>query len=275
MGCHYALASGEKEEVAAAIREHYLPASSGDPAPETKPGLVVGLADRLDSLVGLFAAGLEPTGSKDPFAQRRAALGLVGNLIHWGSEFDLGKGIQAAAEKLPISASPDIQRNCREFIIERLRNYLLDEKGAPFHIVDAVLAEQGHNPCSAARSVEELTSWTQRDDWEHILDTFARCVRILRGIDEEFSVDAGIFESEEEGNLYKALQNAEKQDRQIGSVDDFLKAFLPLIPFITSFFDEVMVNAEDENLRRNRLGLLQRIAALPRGSVDLSRMEGF
>ncbi len=89
MGYYYALNSGESDSVAVAIKEHYAPASAGDPGPKTKPGLVVGLADRLDSLAGLFAAGLAPTGSKDPFAQRRAALGLVSNLIDWSINLDL------------------------------------------------------------------------------------------------------------------------------------------------------------------------------------------
>jgi glycyl-tRNA synthetase len=275
MGYHYALQSGEMEDVAVAIREHYLPTSSGDPAPETKPGLAVGLADRLDSLVGLFAAGLEPTGNKDPFAQRRAALGLVGNLIAWEMDFDLRSGIDAAADQMPIPVTDGAKEDCLTFIVERLRHYLLDEEGYSYHVVDAVLAAQGHNPASAAQAVDELEGWIQQEDWEETLDAFARCVRILRGVEEEYAVKAEHFEEDIEREFYQALQRAEAQERQPGSADDFLSAFFPLKPYITRFFDSVMVNAEDEDLRKNRLALLQRVAALSEGVAVLSRLEGF
>ena len=125
MGCYYALNSGESEEVAQAVYEHYLPRYTGDALPGSLPGLVVGLADRLDTLAGLFAAGLAPSGNKDPFAQRRAALGLVQNLIGWNLSFDLRFALQIAASRLPVESTPESQAAVLDFIIERLRNSLL------------------------------------------------------------------------------------------------------------------------------------------------------
>ena len=274
MGRYYALNSGEPKEVAEAIYEHYLPRHAGDVTPKTRPGLVVGLADRLDTLTGLFAAGLAPTGSKDPFAQRRAALGLVQNLIVSNIDFDLIAAISEAASLLPVSLHPEDQKACLEFIIERQRNLLL-EQGERYDVVDAILAAQGNNPASASQGVKALSTWVARPDWNAILPAYARCVRITRDLTERQPLEADLLVEEAEKNLFAALLAAEKTPRKAGSVDDFLNAFQPMIPPIDRFFDLVLVMAEDHTLRRNRLGLLQRIAALADGVADLSRLEGF
>jgi glycyl-tRNA synthetase len=128
--------------------EHYLPRFSGDALPQLKAGLAVGIADRLDTLAGLFAAGLAPTGARDPFAQRRAALGLVQALIAQDLDFDLDQALkQVAIPALPIPASAENQAACLQFIVERLRNLLL-EQGFRYDVVDAVLSGTGANPGS-------------------------------------------------------------------------------------------------------------------------------
>jgi glycyl-tRNA synthetase len=274
MGRYYALDSGEPELVAEAIFEHYLPRHAGDQIPQTCPGLVVGLADRMDSLVGLFAAGLAPTGAKDPFAQRRTALGLVGNLIAWGTDLDLRPVIKSAAAQLPFEAPPASQRACLNFIVERLRHQLLDQDN-PYDVVDAVLAAQGHNPARAAGAVEELNQWVTREDWHEILPAYSRCVRITRDYEQRFTFDLSKTTQEPERELYHALDKAEATPRDPGSVDDFLNAFLPMIPTINRFFDDVLVMVEDDEIRRNRLALLQRISHLADGVADMSKLEGF
>ena len=276
MGREYALHSGESEAVAVAIFEHYLPRSADDAAPTTKPGLLVGLADRLDSLVGLFAVGLVPTGNKDPFALRRAALGLVGNLIVWSLPFDLRAAVEAAAENLPLKADQEAQQNCLTFIAERLRNIFLDQ-GYPHDVVDAIIAAQGHDPARAAVAVEQLSQWVKRKDWETILPAYARCVRITRTVDggQRSTVNPELFEHDSERALWDALQTAEAAERAPGSVDDFLNALVAMIPAIDRFFEDVLVMAEDEAVRENRLALLRGIAALADGVADMSRLEGF
>ncbi len=274
MGKYYALSSGEEPSVAEAIMEHYLPRFAGDLSPKTLPGLAVGIADRLDTLIGLFAAGLAPSGNKDPFAQRRAGLGLVQNLVNWNLDFNLREALQETAQFLPIPATDDHLRACRDFIVERLRNWL-QEKGYPYDVVDAVLAEQGDNPAAAAQAVSQLTEWVNRSDWHEILPAYARCVRITRDIAERYPIQPALFTLPAEKALYEAVCQAEKQSRQTGSVDDFLNAFLPMIPSINRFFEEVLVMTEDAQQRQNRLGLLQSIRALANGVADLSRLEGF
>jgi glycyl-tRNA synthetase len=274
MGRFYARRSGESEAVSQAIFEHYLPRYAGDSVPGSKAGLAVGMADRLDSLSGLFAAGLAPSGNRDPFAQRRAALGLVQNAIAWELDFDLRPALQAAAAHLPLQASPESQAAALDFIVERLRNALLDE-GAKYDVVDAVLAAQGYNPYRSAQAVRQLSAWVARPDWNSILPAYARCVRITRNLQGSFTVSSEDFAEPAEGELFRGLEAAEAAPRRPGSVDDFLNAFLPMIPAINRFFDAVLVMAEDERLRENRLGLLQRIAALASGVADLSKLEGF
>jgi glycyl-tRNA synthetase len=220
MGYYYARSSGEKDPVALDIREQYLPSSANDPAPTTFPGLVVGLADRLDSLAGLFAAGLAPTGSKDPFAQRRAALGLVGNLIHWDLDLDLDLALEAAAEDLPIELTSESRQECLKFIQDRLHNYLRDD-GYPYDVVDAIVSVQGHNPASAFRAVKTLVEWTKKEDWEFTLDSFARCVRITRDLDRQFALDSNLFVEKEENILGEALAKAGEAKFDPGDLEGF------------------------------------------------------
>jgi glycyl-tRNA synthetase len=274
MGRYYAVRSGELEAVADAIFEHYLPRFAGDKAPETLPGLAVGIADRLDTLAGLFAVGLAPTGAKDPFGQRRAALGMVGNLIAWDLDFDLRKALDVAGNHLSQPMSPESRENCLDFIVERQRNLLL-ESGNRYDVVDAVLSAQGHNPIRAVHAVKALSAWVERSDWHDILPAYARCVRITRDLEEQFPVDAERFDEPVEADLYGSLAKAEAEQRGAGSVDDFLDAFLPMIPTINRFFDQVLVMSEDQLQRQNRLGLLQRIAALADEVADMSKLEGF
>jgi glycyl-tRNA synthetase len=274
MGRYYALQSGESQEVADAIFEHYLPRSADDQSPGSKPGLVVGLADRLDSLMGLFAAGLAPTGTKDPFAQRRAALGICQNLIAWRENFNLGWGLNRAAMVLQIDVSDEDVIECLDFIQGRLRGMLLD-MGFKYDVVEAVLAEKGADPYGAYQGVQALTAWVEREDWGDILPAFSRCVRITRDQDTVFTVDESHFETDSEQVLYDALLRAEADLKGRDSVDAFLSAFLPMVPVINEFFDGVLVMDENRAIRENRLGLLQRISGLSTGAADLSFLEGF
>ena len=284
IGREYALRCGEPADVAQAIGEQY------QIVPGSRQALVVALADRLDSLVGLFAAGLAPTGTKDPFGLRRAAIGVVQPLIEHDIEFDLGAAIHTTARLQPIPAGKEVQAQVLEFIAGRL-SVLLKERGLKYDVVDAVLAAQAEDPAGAARAVKQLQAWVERPDWATILPAFARCVRITRDQKRTFKVDEQAFLENEEKKLYTAVQKAEKtlgaagnragsagKNRPVMSkagIDDFLNAFIPMIPEINAFFDKVLVMAEDKSVRQNRLALLQRVAALASGRADLSRLEGF
>ncbi len=274
MGKEYALRSGEDPAVAQAIFEHYLPRFAGDWLPETLPGIVVGLADRLDSLAGLFSVGLKPSGSADPYGLRRAALGIVQVLAGAGISFDLREGLCEAAALLPVAADEGAQAETLAFIAQRLRVWLL-EQSFRYDLVDAVLAERGHDPYLAHQTVQEFVAWTLRDDWMSLLNAYSRCVRIVRSFETEFELQPDRFVEPSTQRLYEAYLTCQEQVGLQGSIDQFFTAFQPMIEPITAFFDDVLVMAEDETLRENRLALLQRIAALTEGIVDLTRVEGF
>jgi glycyl-tRNA synthetase len=195
-------------------------------------------------------------------------------LIVWDLDFDLRSAIATASDHLPILSDKDTQSKCINFIIERLRNVLL-EAGNSYDVVDAVLAAQGHNPAGAARAVEQLSEWVNRSDWNIILPAYARCVRITRPVEARYPVDEEVFVEPAEKDLYAALRQAETVNRAPGSVNDFLEAFEPMIPAIDRFFEDVLVMTDEITLQQNRLGMLQRIVALTKGIVDMSRLEGF
>ena len=274
IGKYYALRSGSDQATAEAIEEHYMPRFSGDRSPNSLAGLVVGMADRLDSLIGLFSVGMAPTGTKDPFGLRRAAIGLVQNLINADISIDLQKCIFKASQLLPVDSTPQNCQDCLDFITGRLEQMLL-EQGYAYDVVKAVLAVQGADPSKAVINIKELTQWVKREDWEAILPAYSRCVRITRTEKETYNVDAKYFKENQEKALYEAVQKAEEDISESNNVEIFLKNLLPVIPSINAFFDSVLVMDEDQTVRENRLGLVQKVANLAAGIVDLSKLEGF
>jgi len=266
IGREYALRSGEAPEVANAIGEQY------QPIPKTRPGLALALADRLDSLTGLFAVGLAPTGTKDPFGLRRAAIGVVQPLIEHAIDLDLRAAIQKSASLQPVAVTAEIQTQVLDFITGRL-GVLLKDSGYKYDVVEAVLAEQSDRPSAAARAVRQLTAWVARPDWGAILPAYARCVRITRDQKTKFTVKPELLLEEAERELDKTVNDQASVFG--GDVDAFLNVVMVLIPSINTFFDKVLVMAEEQAFRENRLGLLQRIGALADGVADLSKLEGF
>ncbi|MBN8580755.1 MAG: glycine--tRNA ligase subunit beta [Anaerolineae bacterium] len=266
IGGEYALRSGEAPEVAQAIAEQY------QTVPQSKAGVALAITDRLDSLVGMFAAGLAPTGAKDPFGLRRAAIGLVQPLIEHDMDFDLAKAIKHSAKTQPIEVTAEAQKQILEFISGRL-SVVLKDAGYKHDVVEAVLAAQSANPAASARAVKQLTAWVSRADWSTILPGYARCVRITRDQKESFKVDEKLLAEKEEKDLYTAIQKA--VSGQPSTVDDFLEIVVKLIPSINAFFDKVLVMAEDKKVKENRLGLLQSIASLSNGIADFSNLDGF
>ena len=179
MGRHYARLSGEVDAVAAAIAEHYYPRFMGDKLPASLAGVAVGLADRLDTLVGLFTVGIRPSGAADPWGLRRAALGLVQLLVGKQISLALPEALSLAADLLPVPANDEALKEALDYINKRYRGYLLDG-GFRFDMVDAVLAERSYDPYLAYSTLQAFGPWVQRTDWAELLDTYARCVRITR-----------------------------------------------------------------------------------------------
>lgn len=274
MGRYYADKSGETPEVAQGIFEHYLPRTMEDRLPDGWAGVCVGLADRLDSIAGLFAVGLAPTGNKDPFALRRTALGLVQLLIEKKISFDIREGLKTAASLQPVEVKPDVINTAAEFVAGRLHGLLLD-KGFRYDVVDAVEQVNANNPAVAAEMASVLNAWVARDDWGTILPAYSRCLRMTRDLPQEFAVNGSLLVEPEEKVLFDGVQKAQKSLKTEPTFKNALGQIEKLVPVINGFFDAVLVMVEDEALRNTRLGMLQAIAGLLKPFADLSRLEGF
>ncbi|MDF1499047.1 MAG: glycine--tRNA ligase subunit beta [Anaerolineales bacterium] len=274
IGREYALRGGEPEAVADAILEHYLPRYADDDLPQSNPGIAVGVTDRLDTLMGLFAAGHQPTGGRDPFALRRAAIGLIQILTGHELSFNLKAALEQAAALMPFKVTDETRAECLAFISGRQQSLLLAE-GYPHDAVEAVLDQQGHNPTNARKAVQDLNTWREKEGWDELLHAFARCARITRSEDQRHDVDVNRLEAGVERELYEAVTALHDRSRPEGSMDALLSDIQSLVPLITTYFEEVLVMAEDENVRRSRLGTIQRIVELADGVMDFSHLEGF
>ena len=268
MGAHYARLSGEPQAVAAALGEQYQAVSS------TPAGLALALADRCDSLLGLFAAGLAPRGSNDPFALRRAALGIIETLMANRTSCDLRCVLSLAAPLLPVAAEDATREAVLQFIIGRLEGVLRD-RGYPAPVVKAVLAAQGHDPYAGSQAAKELNEALAAPDWSTLLAAYSRCVRITRPLDDVLTLRPERFDLPAEKALCEAYQTAAAELAGSASVSRFVAALRGLEPAITTFFLDVLVMDEDPARRDNRLALLQGISALPSRIADLSQLEGF
>jgi glycyl-tRNA synthetase len=275
MGEIYAKASGESPEVALAIREHYLPRSAGDANPTSLPGLALSLADKLDSLVGLFAVNAIPTGSADPFGLRRAALGVVNNLLAAKIPFSVRDGLAMAAELQPVEVSATSLNETAAFIEKRLQGVLLEE-GYPFDVVDAVLAVRGSDPVAAVQAADAVKQAVAQPWWQETFTAYARTARITRTVADRLNLDPNAYVEDVEQLLHTATVNAQEaladSQNPAAALGEVLHT---LTPAINAYFDKVLVNAEDPTLRYARLALLQRVAALPEWIADLSKLQGF
>ncbi|MBC7815234.1 MAG: glycine--tRNA ligase subunit beta, partial [Burkholderiales bacterium] len=275
MGKVYAGLSGYPQEVADAVFEHWLPRGADDILPQSAAGVLLALTDKLDSLVGLFGVGLAPKSSADPYGLRRAALGVIQILVDQNIDLPLRRAVDLVAASQPVSVSDEAREQVVTFIAGRLEAWLLEQGTAQTDVIQAVLAQQSGNPARAVVGVRELSEWVKRSDWEAVLDSFARCVRITRPVAQHYEVNPTALVEPQEKALYESYQKASGQLNASGNVDAFLSAFTPMLPAVTAFFDNVLVNAEDEQVKRNRLGLLQAIGAMAHGRADLSNLSGF
>ena len=275
MGEIYAKESGEPAAVGQAIREHYLPRSAGDANPASLSGLALSLADKLDSLIGLFAVGAIPTGSADPFGLRRAALGVVYNLLAAEADFSVRAALVSAAALQPVAVSDESLAETLTFVERRLQG-VLSEMGFAHDVVEAVLSVRGDNPYLAQRACVALSELVSQPWWSDAFTAYARCARITRSVEAEFALDTAAYEEQVETELHQAYEAA--ADALHASTQPAAELGVQLQALqgpINAFFDSVLVNAEDERVRRARLALVQRIAALPANIADLSKLQGF
>ena len=278
MGQHYARHAGEQEAVAVAITEHYLPRFAGDVLPSTPAGTALALADRLDTLAGIFAIGAQPTGDKDPFGLRRAALGVIRIAVERGVEFDLDALLSLAREQLPLRMDDAVAADLRQFITDRLRGYLAG-RGFRGDSIEAVLALAPRSLPDAVRRLEALESVRGHPDLDQLaaMDKRTRNILAKAGGEGRGAIDDALLIDPAEKALAQALARVGPDlQRQVapGAYAAALNRAGDLAPLLTVFFDEVLVMAEENELRRNRLALVGAIRSCLTAVADLAHLQG-
>ena len=276
MGRHYALYDGEPEDVAVAIEEHYRPRFSGDQLPLSRSGQIVALSDRLDSLVGIFAIGQAPSGAKDPFALRRAALGVIRISIECGLDLDLMELLTNAARPLSSASEATID-SVFDFIMERLRGYYAEHDHRPDEF-EAVLECRPTRLLDFDRRLRAVAEFRQLPAAESLTAANKRIGNILRRAEESppSQVDLGLLQEDAEINLARCLGEVAAEVAPLldaGFYGEALNRLAGLREPVDKFFDQVMVMTDYSTLRRNRLALLQNLSSLFLRVADFSRLQ--
>lgn len=282
MGRYYALHDGEPAEVAAALDEQYQPRHAGDSLPASTTGQILALAERLDTLSGIFAIGQTPTGDKDPFGLRRAALGLLRILVEKRIDLDLQQLIATAMANLPAGLAPDdAAQALLSFILERLRAYYL-EAGFDTRNFDSVMARQPTRPLDFDQRMHAVRRFRELPEADSLAAANKRIRNILRkaretGISAPSAWDPLRLEAAAERDLAAALQELEARVRPLFATRDYTRALQQLASLqgpVDTFFDEVMVMVDDTVLRDNRLALLHALSELFLQVADISLLQG-
>jgi len=276
MGREYALLEGEDQRIATAIFEHYLPTGAGGELPSDNLGAFVSVADKIDTICGCFGVGLIPTGTADPYALRRSAIGILNIILDRGYRLSLpglvAQSVKLLEAKLTRPAA-EVSAEVVEFIRLRLVN-MLTGQGFALDAVEAVLAAGFDDAVDAVARVEALAELKGRDDFEPLSVAFKRVVNIIKG-GVEAAIAPALFEADCEKALFAALQQAQGEVAALVANGDYaaaLKAIALLRAPVDGFFDGVMVMAKDEAVKTNRLALLTGVAGLFQGIADFSRI---
>ena len=278
MGRYYASHDGEAAAVCNAIEEHYRPRFAGDELPDTATGQALALADRLDSLVGIFAIGQQPSGDKDPFALRRAALGVVRICIEKELDIDLEALLNSAAETFDASVNAATTTAAVfGYVMDRLRAYY-QESGVEFDLIDAVLATRPTRLLDLDRRIQACRIFRRLPEAGSLAAANKRIANILKKTDEDIpgKVDVSSLVDDAEKQLAEQLGDMRSAVIPLMDAGDYtpaLKQLAGLRENVDAFFDQVMVMVDDDTLRSNRLSLLHNLSELFLRVADLSRLQ--
>lgn len=279
MGRYYALAEGLPEEVAIALEEQYRPRFAADRLPASKAGQALALADRIDTLTGIFAIDQKPTGTKDPFALRRAALGILRILLDAKLDIDLAQLLASAAANQPVQREAAAGESY-VFLIERLRGMYADRgDGISSEMLDAVLASETRSPVDIDSRLTALRDFLRLPDAPNLAAANKRIGNILKktGADSQTQVDPSLFTESAEHELHAMLGQVRPQVESFIArrrYRDALSSLTSLRASVDAFFDRVMVMDENAGRRNNRLALLTELRVLFSGVADLARLPG-
>lgn len=275
MGREYALLDGEKPEVATGIFEHYLPRFAGDALPATTIGRIVGIGDKLDNICATFSRGLAPTGSQDPYALRRQALGVINILLDANYHISLAKIIAGTLYLLDIKPEETgkLVPQIMEFFKQRLRNLLMDQ-GIRYDVIDAVFADKRNDDMvDLAVRCKALAAYVEAGNAEPLVQVSVRVSNLCKKIEKEVAISGSLFKDESENKLHEVVAAVSKEIIPEIVLYDYaavLKAGEKVIEPVNAFFDNVMVMDEDENVKNNRLAMLEEVRGIVNAVGDLS-----
>lgn len=275
MGREYALLDGEKPEVATGIFEHYLPRFAGDALPATTIGRIVGIGDKLDNICATFSRGLAPTGSQDPYALRRQALGVINILLDANYHISLAKIIAGTLYLLDIKPEETgkLVPQIMEFFKQRLRNLLMDQ-GIRYDVIDAVFADKRNDDVvDLAARCKVLAAYVEAGNAEPLVQVSVRVSNLCKKIEKEVAISGALFKDESENKLHEVVAAVSKEIIPEIVLYDYaavLKAGEKVIDPVNTFFDNVMVMDEDENVKNNRLAMLEEVRGIVNAVGDLS-----
>ncbi len=273
MGGYYALNDGEKKEVSVAIREHYQPRFSGDNLPSTKEGLVVAIADKLDTLTGIYGIGQAPTGSKDPYALRRIALGMLRILLEAKIDLNLKSLIDFSLNLHLKGVDSRCGGDIYTFMMDRLKAYYRDAN-IDSNIYEAVLAVSPDSPLDFHLRVEALNDFTQSKNSKSLIESNKRIANILKDSDEKKEeLNPIMLVEDSEKMLFKATESLSKKLLSTKDYKEIMKSLIDLKDSIDSFFNNVMVNVDDEKVKSSRLALIRRVRILFLSVADISYLS--
>ena len=275
MGREYAKLDGEAPEVALGIYEHYLPRFAGDELPQTDIGRLVGIADKLDNICATFSRGLAPTGSQDPYALRRQALGIINILLDANYHLSMYKVIAGSLYLLNIPAeeTKKLVPQIAEFLKQRLRNLMIDQ-GIRYDVVDAVMAEERNDDfADLVARAQALNSFVAAEEAPALIQAATRVANLCKKIEEETAINPQLFVAPAEGELHDAAVASSKEVLAATVKYDYaavLAEATKLVAPINKFFEDVMVMDEDVRVKNNRLALLSAVKDITHAVGDLS-----
>lgn len=282
MGKYYAQLDGEDAEVATALEEQYWPRFAGDKLPDTKTGIALSIADKLDTIAGIFSIGQKPSGTKDPYGLRRAALGILRTINEHKLDLDLRRLVDVAVSLQPVTAPENISEEIWGYLMERLRASYLEDAGSravTTEMFDAVLASKPQSTLDLDIRLQALEGFLALPEAASLAAANKRIANILRKATGDLSgiVEIGQFREPAERQLFDHVVSMERAVNPLFSRREYTGALTQLATLkddVDRFFDSVMVMAEDPEVRANRLGLLVRLRGLFLQVADLSRLPG-
>jgi glycyl-tRNA synthetase beta chain len=277
MGRYYAIETGEREEVCNAIYEHYLPRFAGDELPSSRAGIVLSLAEKIDHLTSFFAIGIKPSGSQDPYALRRQAMGIATIILDERPGIDLMTAIGNAYDNLSAlkldRSRDEVITETIDFIRQRLRS-ILTERGYSYDVIDAVFAAQANDFADMEQRIKSVTEFKNSTEMEDFMVVYNRANNLSKSWSSD-EVNKEVLQEDTEIRLLEAVTGLMPQVKNSIQQKEYtaaLRKIVELRPYVDAFFDQVMVMTPDPQLKASRLAILKMIANMCNLTADFSKI---